>query len=385
MTEGSDERAGAATSAGRGDGSAASRSSWLRRALRSRTVRAAAATGIVGVLLGAGTVAWRTDTLPLLKPAPCWDSLDDTTLAGLFGDRRLEVEEQQLRPDPGDFVDRTLGSCRITAYEVDSAGLQTTLRVHRLDGLFGRDSRLWPADHLTSRMVELGDGLPGQVSGTRAWLALPESCTGKAGDNTGAMVVDLATGTAFSDRSFAEEYRTANARAVVQAANGVMRDLGCDGTYDLPGRLRAMPERQDIASGDLCGVKGLALSAGLGKTLEVMGVGGGDGTARVCEVGQDKDSFELRLLTVTAPGLSAVYSVDLLGGGTRIKGTKGSGVLTTDRALYQAKCPTGDVVFLIEQDRTGDQAVHHELLPAYVAAEADRIGCGPEKVELPAA
>src|SRR4051812_27891648 len=89
--------AGAAGTAPQG-GSA--RPSWLRGLLRNRPVLAATAAGLVGVLLGAGTVAWRTDTLPLLKPDPCWDSLRDAGVSALFGDRRLEVEEQELRLDP---------------------------------------------------------------------------------------------------------------------------------------------------------------------------------------------------------------------------------------------------------------------------------------------
>lgn len=384
MTEGSEERGVAGTSAGEGEGETASRGSWLRRGLRSRTVRAAAAAGVVGVLLGAGTVAWQTDTLPLLKPAPCWDSLDDKVLTGFFGDRRLEVEEQKLQPDPRDYVTRSWASCRITGYRGDDASRQLRLRVHRLDGLFGRDAKLWPGEYLASRMVELGGGLPGQVSGTRGWLALPESCTGKTGENTGPVVVDVATGAAFADAEYSEPDRAALGRALVRAANGVMGRLGCTDTYAVPESFPDVAEWQGLTKGDVCGVKGLDLPADLRETHRRTRLGGGDDTARVCEVGQDRDSYALRLLTVRAAGLSAIYRAGMFGPGTRLEGTKGSGMLTTDRATYWAKCPSGEVVFMVEHDLSGGSTLHAELLPAYVAAEAERIGCGPVRVELPA-
>lgn len=38
---------------------------------------------------------------------------------------------------------------------------------------------------------------------------------------------------------------------------------------------------------------------------------------------------------------------------------------------------------MIEHDLSGGSTLHAELLPPYAEAEAERIGCGPVKVELP--
>ncbi|MFD4947878.1 hypothetical protein ACFWNT_36525 [Streptomyces sp. NPDC058409] len=155
----------------------------LRRLFRSRTARAVTAAGLAGALLGAGAVAWRTDTLPLLGPAPCWDSLGDSTMSDLFGDRRTEVEEQSLQANPRDR-EPSYGQCRITSYKDDDPRRQVTLRVHRLDGLRGTDAHEWPQEFLAAGMVSLGDGLPGMTSSSRAWLALPQSCTGRDGTSS---------------------------------------------------------------------------------------------------------------------------------------------------------------------------------------------------------
>ncbi|MEE1771201.1 hypothetical protein PUR34_24445 [Streptomyces sp. JV185] len=357
----------------------------LRRVLRSRTARAVTAAGLAGALLGAGAVAWRTDTLPLVGPAPCWDSLDDAAVSGLFGDRRTEVEEQVLQPDPVGRGD-SYGQCRITSYKGDRARRQVTLRVHRLDGLNGTDGHDWPAEFLAADMVSLGDGLPGMASSSRAWLALPQSCTGRE-DFTGPTVVDIAmgpTGLPFGP-DYEREDLTALTRALVEATNGVIRDFGCSGTYRTPGTVPAPRERKQTGAADFCGVKGFTLPGAHRKDLARTVVGGDGGPARVCEAGGSYNPA-VRLTTVTDAALSGIFSSGTLGAGLPVKGSKGSGSIDGTRAVYRARCQTGPVVFVVEQlDRTEHSAagLARELLPGYVAAEAERVGCGPERVTLP--
>ncbi|CAL9330717.1 hypothetical protein [Streptomyces sp. enrichment culture] len=363
----------------------APRPSWVRRVLSHRTAVAATAAGLVGVLLGAGTVAWRTDTLPLLKPDPCWDSLSEGSVSALFGDRRLEVEEQRLRRDPS-TVAYHYGQCRITSYRGDEALRQVTVRVHALDTMYGKDGRKWPAEFLSSRMVALGADLPGMVSASRAWLALPQSCVGRPGLAYGSTVVDVARGEHDFDNSFPDdrEERAALARTVVDAANGVMRDLGCRGTYDAPGTLADLPEWQKAQPDAFCGVKGLELPAPHRKEVKFSRVSGEDGAARTCEAGRTRNAT-LRMSTLVDPGVSGIHDKELGSGGDPVKGTKGSGVISPTRAAYRMTCQTGAVVMTVETvDRVDHKDFVRTMLPRYVRAEAERIGCGPAEVKLPA-
>lgn len=358
------------------------RPSPLRRLLRNRTVLAATAAGLVGVLLGAGTVAWRTDTLPLLKPDPCWDSLRDSSVSALFGDRRLEVDEQALRRDPS-TASLSYGQCRITSFKGEEARRQAVVRVHSLDGLYGNDGRRWPAEFLSSRMVALGDGLPGMVSASRAWLALPQSCVGRPGLSEGATVVDVALGEHDFDTQseYDGEDRDAMTRVVVDAANGVIRELGCTGTYRAPEELPALPEWEKVRPDAFCGVKGLELPAAYRKSLELNRVGGDGGAARTCDSGRDGYPG-IRMSTVVDPAVAEVYSLELRKGGARVKGTKGGGMSGPTRAVYRLSCQTGPVVMVVEDIDLLRSDVNFvgDLLPAYVEAESERIGCGPVKV-----
>ncbi|MGW1428209.1 hypothetical protein ACWD6K_06285 [Streptomyces sp. NPDC002431] len=357
----------------------------FRRLLRRRTALAVTAAGLVGALLGAGAVAWRTDTLPLVGPAPCWDSLSGTTLSGLFGDRRTEVEEQVLQGDP---LGRggAYGQCRITSYRDDRARRQVTVRVHQLDGLRGTDEGDWPREFLTAGMVPPGEGLPGLVSPSRAWLALPQSCVGRH-EFTGPTVVDVAMGPAGYDGAtdYDREDLAALTRTVVEAANGVVRDFGCSGAYRMPDPLPRPVARQDTQADAFCGIEGFTLPAAYRKELPRTRVGGDGGPARVCEAGGPFDPA-VRLTTVTDPVLSEVFAPRMLKAGRTVKGTKGSGSVDGSRAVYRARCQTGPVVFVVDQlDRIEHASADlaGRLLPGYVAAEAERIGCGPERVAEP--
>ncbi|MFJ6611431.1 hypothetical protein ACIQPT_14275 [Streptomyces sp. NPDC091289] len=367
---------------------APARRSRLGRLLRNRTARTATVAGLIGALLGAGIVAWQTDTLPLVGPRPCWDSLDDSAMTALFADRRTEVEEQILRPDPqGDRL--MYGSCRITSYRTDDgderAARQVTVHVRRLDSLFGTDSHKWPAEFLAANMAPLGDDLPGMASGARAWIALPQSCTG--GGDSGPAVIDAGQGQAGLDLDSAYDpgERAALARTVVAVANGVMRDFDCSGSYPAPGELAEPVDWEDADPRAFCGIKGFALPAHRKVLTTTRTVAGDGGPARVCEASYDRGRASARFTTVVEPLTANIFSGDLLHGGPRIKGTKGYGTFNATRAVYRASCQSGPVVFMVERlKNTGPvSSLTRDLLPAYVAAEARRIGCGPEKVTLP--
>ncbi|MGN5630898.1 hypothetical protein [Streptomyces sp. AC154] len=361
----------------------------MRRLLRSRTARAVTAAGLVGALLGAGAVAWRTDTLPLLGPAPCWDSLGDASVSGLFGDRRIEVDEQSLgNAREGDGL--SYGQCRITSFKDDRALRQVTVNVHQLDGLRGTDSTRWPQEFLAAGMVSLGEELPGMASASRGWLALPQGCTGR-GDFSGPTVVEIGMGRAGLDFSsdLATEDRAALTDALVDATNGVIRSFGCSGSYPSPRALPSVDTWQDTDTAALCGTKGFVLPKAYRKELPRTRIGaGGDGPARICEVGSDDREQVVRMTTVVDPALAEIFSSDSLRSGASVKGTTGYGKTTGGRAVYRASCQTGPVVFVVEQLRQtakGGFTLTDELLPGYVAAEAERIGCGPQKLTLPSA
>ncbi|MFI5763100.1 hypothetical protein [Streptomyces sp. NPDC051563] len=362
------------------------RPSLLRRVMRKRTVRTAVVGLAVGALLGAGAVGWRTGTLPLLGPAPCWDSMSDSTMTDLFGDRRTEVEEQKLRPDPrGRGL--AYGQCRITSYKGDEARRQLTVRVHRLDGFYGSDARQWPEEFLAAGMVALGDGLPGMVSSSRAWLPVPQSCTGRPGQFEGPVVVDVAMGSAGLDieSEYEQEDRAALARAVVDATNGVTRDLGCSGAYPAPHPTRAPAAWQSMQPELFCGMKGLSLPTEYRGGLARTRISGEGAPARVCEAAGDIPRAVVRMTTVVDPTLADVFSQDVLKGGSSIKGSSGYGSFSETRAVYRAQCQTGAVIYVFEQKDRAEKVgftLLRALMPAYIEAESERIGCGPEQVVM---
>ncbi|AYV26403.1 hypothetical protein ACIBTP_40655 [Streptomyces avidinii] len=363
------------------------RPSWVRRLLRNRSARATVAATLAGALLGAGTVAWQTGTLPLLGPAPCWDSLSDSTMSALFGERRTEVEEQRLQPDSrGRGL--VYGQCRITSYKGDQVRRQLTIRVHKLDGLYGSDARQWPEEFLAAGMVALGEGLPGMASSSRAWLPVPQSCIGRPGEFEGPVVVDVGMGQAGLDieSEYDREDRAALAHAVVDAANGVIRDFGCSGVYPSPDLPKDVVTWQNSQPDAFCGIKGLTLPAEYRESLARIRISGDGAPARICESARDYPKASVRLTTVVEPTLADVFSQDVLKGGTSFKGPNGYGSFNVTRAVYRARCQSGYVIFMLEQkDRIGktDFAFLRTLLPAYIEAESERIGCGTEKVTMP--
>lgn len=379
-------------------GGTAPRPPLLKRLVRSRVARAVTAAGLVGVLLGAGTVAWRTETLPLLSPDPCWDTFDDALTERVFGDRETVAETQRLRTDPNSRT-AVYGQCRITSYKDEErarAAKQLTVQVRRAAG-YGRQD-VWPAEFLGADMVPLGSGLPGMVSPVRAWLALPESCTGPVGILSAPAVVDLASGDLAHSGLVAENdrrNRAALAEAVVAVTNGVLRELGCSGTYPAPApdKLAGLVGWQDAEPGAFCGVEGLSAPAAYSDSLGRVRVGPDGGAARSCEAGGRYPPGSLRLTTVVDPALAQVFADEADYGGTRLDRTEGGpegfGSIGVTRGVYLARCQTGEVAFVVERMKAvssvkGEGAnLVRALLPKYVEAEAERIGCGPVRLTLP--
>ncbi|MGA5194734.1 hypothetical protein [Streptomyces exfoliatus] len=374
----------------------APKESFPRRAARSRTVRTAVVAGLVGALFGAGVIAWTGTPFRDAEAAPCWGSFGEETMTSLFGEQKIRNEEQRLERRRGDL---TYGECRVTGLREHGIGNQVTVRVHELDGLYGLDGHRWPQEFLAGDMSALGKGLTGMASGSHAWLALPASCTGKPRPDSSeaATVVDVSMGRGGPMGDAEDEkqgkFRAALARAVVEAGNGAMRALGCTASFpEAPASLPPSDTEERPENEPICGVKGLSLPAGYTETgskrpLRWQRIAGEGGSVRICEAGALLPGMDLRLTTVTEPGLVNLFTKSFLHGGTRVEGDKGGyGAVNANRAAYWAECPSGPVVYLVEQIRAIDGHsfdLTGALLPAYVKGEAERIGCGPETLRPP--
>src|SRR5690606_10256629 len=107
------------------------------------------------------TVAWRTDTLPLVTrdDQACWGSLGDDDVADLVGTEDVRVEEQR----PRYFSDTSFeGACRISA-----RGLRVDVRVHH--AVYGGPEyptlpEHWVREFLVPEATWLGGGLTGMAS-----------------------------------------------------------------------------------------------------------------------------------------------------------------------------------------------------------------------------
>lgn len=360
----------------------------LRRLTRGHRRRAVAA-ALAGALLGGTVVAWQAEAGPFERERACWGALDEDDVADLFhGKRDIAYSQMDIGYDRI-ASDGPSGRCELRS----PRGHRVRAQLHRLDTRFGGDRDVWADEYLSARMTPLGGGLLGMVSDTRAWLAVPEGCVGRAPDRDGPLVVDMEAGwTTYRDPVDTDE-RARLARAVVKLVNHYMDDQGCDSDLPDPTDRLAAPARFiDEKPGAFCGVKGLGLpGSGESSRYERPLVSGAGGPVRTC----DRDVLfghpKLRLMTVESSRLSALYHGLSFEGGRRITAegdtedeTRGRGFLREDMALYQASCQTGDVTFLIRSDDGGRAADIRRLMPRYVAAEADRIGCGPLRLRLPA-
>ncbi|MEU3447868.1 hypothetical protein AB0H29_11670 [Streptomyces thermolilacinus] len=364
----------------------------LRRLLRRRTTWALTAATLVGALLGAGLVGWRTGTLPFQATRPCWDALSDETLDTLMaGAARREAEEQRLL-GPG-----WSARCRVVAYSReehrrDAVAARLDITVRTLDTLSGRDARAWSAEFLSTGLTPLGGGLRGMASRSRAWMVLPQQCV----DGEGPVVVEARMGDQDNEDLISPERRHGLARAVVETANGLLGAYGCTGRHRIPLPPRDHDEdageqqekkRDGVARAALCGLAGAPVPEKHAAWLRGAARNWVDGgPARICGMGHPHGDFEARLVTVVDPELAPVFRAEALGGGPEISdGELGRGALTAGRAVFTTRCQTGDVVFLAEQTHgeDSDWTFVRDVFPLYVAAEAERLGCGTRKVTLP--
>ncbi|WP_149182351.1 hypothetical protein [Streptomyces sp. TRM49041] len=359
-----------------------------RRLLRGK--RGAALAGVLaGALLGAGTVAWQTDTLPFVPRDLCWGSLSEDVAFGMFKrEGRLEARELPLEHARGNDA-RVRGECRITRIEDGERRWEVTARVRDLDELYGLDMREWPDEFLSPRMVPLGGEITGMASPNRAWAALPKSCTSSSGRAHAPMVVDLSAGVDWIERDDDQARRAAMARTVVHMTNGLMEKWGCSGTYADPGELAPPAETREAGPGDLCGVKGLRLpEAAPGAKgdkvsyLERVTPGPGEGV-RGCEIGTRMEHPDIRFMTVEDPDLAQIFMPRTLQGGGERLGGNGYGVLGGDLSMFRTSCQTGEVAFVMREFDSSHSDWARRLFPAYVKSEAKRIGCGEVSVEMP--
>ncbi|MFD5766855.1 hypothetical protein ACFWIN_13655 [Streptomyces sp. NPDC127049] len=342
---------------------------------------------LAGALLGAGTVAWRTDTLPLVPRDLCWGTLSEDVAFGMFAkEGRLEARELPLEHVYGNR-DRVRGECRITRIEDDERKWEVTARVRDLDHLFGLDMREWPDEFLSPRMVPLGGEITGMVSPNRAWAALPEGCLSGSGSASPPRVVDLSAGIDWIEREDDHDRRAALARTVVHMVNGLMEKYGCPGRYAEPGELAPLAETRDAAPDELCGVKGMRVPAAARpeedseyRYDERVTPGSGDGV-RACDIGTNPDRPAIRFMTVEDEDLAQIFTTrSFKGAGERLEGD-GWGRMGGDLSVYRTDCQTGDVVFVVREldSLKGDWT--RRLLPTYVKSEAERIGCGDVTVK----
>ncbi|MEW2531031.1 hypothetical protein [Streptomyces sp. NPDC047071] len=362
---------------------------WHWRRLTRGRLRPALAAALAGALLGGTGVAWQAQAGPFAAERACWGAFDEDDVADLFhGKRDIEAADVPVTTSRTGSEGPS-GLCRLTS----SRGARVTARLHRLDVRFGGAGDTWADEYLSARMTPFGGGLLGMVSDTRAWLAVPEGCVGRQREDEGPLVVDMETGWTVYDDEVDTDERARLARAVVTLVNDYMTDQGCTRTLaDPTGGLGAPARFTDEKRDAICGVEGLRTHDG--KDADHYRrplVTAGDTPVRTC----DRDVLfghpSLRLMTVADPRLAVLYKdLSYDGGQRRVtadgdtrRHSRGHGFLRDDMALYQAECQTGDVTFLIRADDGERAADIRALMPRYVAAEADRVGCGPLRIRLP--
>ncbi|MFI0767012.1 hypothetical protein ACH4TQ_19385 [Streptomyces sp. NPDC021218] len=368
---------------------------WHWQRLTGSRPRLAVTTGVIGVvagaLLGGAAMAWQAEAGPFADDRACWGAFGQGDAAALFEGRtggKADVESSEV-PITSDRTGAagSSGQCLLT-----SDGSRITVQAHQLDTRFGGAGDQWADEFLSARLTPLGGGLLGMASDTRAWLAVPDGCIGRPDDadvNGGPTVIDVATGWTIYDDEVSTESRDRLARAVVRLVNHYMTEKGCTGTIaDPTGRMPEPPRFLDERKDAMCGVKGLPLPRGygrdsLGRTLVTRGAG----PVRTCDRRVLFHHPELRLMTVEDPRLAMLYerlsrdgAKELVKAGDQ----DGYGFVRDDMGLFQAECQTGPVTFLIRADSARRPADIRTLLPRFVAAEADRIGCGPLHITVPA-
>ncbi|MEU1944815.1 hypothetical protein ABZ554_20835 [Streptomyces sp. NPDC020125] len=368
---------------------------WHWQRLTGSRPRLAVTMGVIGVvagaLLGGAGVAWQAEAGPFADDRACWGAFGRDDAAALFEGKtggKADVKSSEV-PITSDRTgaEGSSGQCLLT-----SDGSRITVQAHQLDTRFGGAGDQWADEFLSARLTPLGGGLLGMASDTRAWLAVPDGCIGRPRDadvNGGPTVIDVATGWTIYDDEVGTEARDRLARAVVRLVNHYMTEKGCTGTIaDPTGRMPEPPRFLDERKDAMCGVKGLPVPRGygrdsLGRTLVTRGVG----PVRTCDRRVLFHHPELRLMTVEDPRLAMLYerlSRDGAKDPVKAGDQDGYGFVRDDMGMFQAECQTGPVTFLIRADSARRSADIRTLLPRFVAAEADRIGCGPLHITVPA-
>ncbi|MFE4640705.1 hypothetical protein [Streptomyces sp. NPDC056730] len=356
---------------------------WHWRRLTRGRLRPALAAAVAGAVLGGAGVAWQTGTGPFTDGRACWGAFGEADVAALFGGKRdIRASEVELGRDSVNS-EGSSGQCRLQS----PRGRRITVQVHRLDVRQGGSGERWADEFLSARLTPLGGGLLGMASDTRAWLAVPDGCTGRPEGDDGPLVFDLETGwTTYRDEVETGQ-RDQLARAVVTLVNGFLADEGCEGVLADPVARMAAPARfQDTEAEGLCGIEGLRLPGKGRSAFDRPLVTSGGGPVRTCDSDVVFDRPRLRLMTVEDPRLSELYKGSALREGEQMEATgatDGRGFISDDLGLFQAACQTGDVTFLVRSDESSSAADIRALLPRYVAAEAGRIGCGPLRITLP--
>lgn len=373
---------------------AARKGRWSRRRrrawalLRSRPGRLITV-GVVGALVGSLLTAWQTDSLPWSdgKQAVCWGALPKEDAEALFRSE-LSVRAEEIRPTRGsDTLPDAQGACRLLALRDGRPAARLDFRLHHLDGRNDPQTAGWLTDFLSPLAVPFGKGIVGTASENRTWLALPSGCE-DGGLANGPAVVEASWGKLPMSSRDDPHWRDQVARATLRLANGAMRALDCDGTLPLPDDLPATPRYKNTEPRRLCGVDGLRLTLSKDERYQLDGtlLANSPGTARVCGVGVGgaaQTRPRLRLVTVEDPRIAQVLADLGATFGRREFDKRGSSSVGSDLALYETTCQTGLVAFLVQDDGTDMDDLPRRLLPRYAAAEAERLGCGRVKVELP--
>ncbi|MGI5470883.1 hypothetical protein [Streptomyces sp. CA-132043] len=357
---------------------------WHWRRLTRGRLRPALAAAVAGALLGGTAVARLAEAGPFVGGGrSCWGALDSTDVAGFFhGSTDVTSAATSLEGSPigGDGPS---GQCVLQAADGD----RVTVQVHRLDNRFGGSGDQWADEFLSARLSPLGGGLLGMASDTRAWLAVPDGCVGRPGTGDGPVVVDVSTGPTLYDDAVETDDRARLARTVVSLVNHYTADRGCEGTLAdpvprLPRPDGPLAERSDA----VCGIEGLRAPGKGWFSVHRPRVTRGTGPVRTCDRNISFHHPDLRLMTIEDPRLAAIYDRQAYDGGQRITAAEpdGHGILRPDLALFQASCPTGDVTFLMRADDADRALLIRALFPRYVAKEAERLGCGPLRISLPA-
>ncbi|MEU0840339.1 hypothetical protein ABZ370_12835 [Streptomyces sp. NPDC005962] len=362
---------------------------WHWRSLTRGRLRLAVATGaagaVAGALLGGAGVAWQAEAGPFADGRACWGAFSRDDVAELFkGKTDIETSEVPLSTDHIGSEGPS-GECRLTS----PRGRRITVQAHRLDTRFGGAGDQWADEYLSPRLTPLGGGMLGMASDTRAWLAVPDGCAGRSERDDGPLVIDMESGWTVYDNEVDTAARDQLARAVVRLVNGYMAGEGCAGTLADPVDRLPKPARfLDEKAGAVCGIKGLRVPKAREDDVYFRRplVTPGEGPVRTCDRDVLFDHPSLRLMTVEDPRLSALYQQLAFDGGKEIKSgddSDGRGFIRDDLGLFQAECQTGEVTFLVRADDAEHPGDIRTLLPRYVAAEADRIGCGPLRITLP--